>query len=330
MAHTTFSAAPNSSTAPLFRAWGSGLSGALATVGMVKASDLGQIDWATVPAPTSTNIVAGFEIWRFNDTLQATHPIYVKLTYGSSTAQNLARPMVGLSVGKGTDGAGNLIGVLFAEVQLGSALANSNYGYSTNLNTGLVATCSGKSCLTVVTNTGEGVAGSIAFIIERSRTNDGTPTGEGLTVAYAMESLTNTDGTVQSAAPNTFVAIAYASGAANVGPIPVVVPYTIAGAVVGAGASLATGVIAPILPWLAFAPGLAPWQPLAAVSYVPGDAVAGTVVAGRILGRDRPYRVVRYGVGANGWGVHMRPFTSSANSTSILGRAVALMILWED
>lgn len=327
MPHTTFSAAPSAATDALFRAWGKGLSDSLATVGMVRVPTPGEVDWATVLRSTAVRTVAGWQIWAFDDGLP---PLFVKIGFGSSSS-NASRPSLSISVGKGVDGTGGLTGILLPEVRLGDDSSSNSYGISATPNTHLVATCAGRSCLTVIMNAGpEAVCYSSSFIIERSRNNAGEATGDGLSVAYTIEPGAATGGVVAPGPSNTFVAIAYESGQSNVGVVPVVVPYTVAGVVVGAGSSLASGVIAPVLPWIAFAPGLAPWQPLAAVSYVPGDAVANSVISVRILGKDLPYRVVRYGVGANGWGVSIRPFDSFTGGSFTGGRAVALMILWED
>lgn len=90
-----------------FRAWGSALSAALAAVGLTQTADTGQINWTTVTRP-GTNTAAGYEIWRFNDTLQGTAPIFIKLEYGTnSTATG---PQVWITVGTGSNGSGTITG----------------------------------------------------------------------------------------------------------------------------------------------------------------------------------------------------------------------------
>lgn len=90
-----------------FRAWGSALSAALAAVGLTQTADSGQINWLTVSRP-GTNTAAGYEIWRFNDALQATAPIYIKVEYG--TGGSTTRPQIWITVGTGTNGAGTITG----------------------------------------------------------------------------------------------------------------------------------------------------------------------------------------------------------------------------
>jgi hypothetical protein len=108
---------PTNATDAQFRAWGSLVSGKLAAMGLVQTGDTGQINWTTVLAPTAPSLVQGYEVWRFNDALQATVPVFVKLEYGSYTAA--ANPSIWFSVGSGSNGAGALTGVLSARQQIG-------------------------------------------------------------------------------------------------------------------------------------------------------------------------------------------------------------------
>ena len=89
-----------------FRAWGLELSTELDAF-LPKTADTGQINWSTVTRP-ATNTAAGYEIRRFNDALQATAPILIKIEYG--TGANAAFPGVWLTVGTGSNGSGTLTG----------------------------------------------------------------------------------------------------------------------------------------------------------------------------------------------------------------------------
>jgi hypothetical protein len=88
-----------------FRAWGKKISEGLAAVGLVKTSDTGQIDWATVEVP-AINTMAGYEIWRFNDAEQSERPIYIKIEYGRGATEPI--PAIKCSVGRGSNGSGTL------------------------------------------------------------------------------------------------------------------------------------------------------------------------------------------------------------------------------
>ena len=113
----TFSAAPgtwtNVTSDANFRAWGSYVSAQLAAMGLVQTADTGQINWATVTNPGAINTYSGYEIWRFADALQATAPVYIKIQYGEGAATD--GPGMRFQFGSGSDGAGNLTGILSSE-----------------------------------------------------------------------------------------------------------------------------------------------------------------------------------------------------------------------
>ena len=92
-----------------FRAWGKAISDRFAAFGWAKTADTGQIDWATVLAPTSTNQIRGYEVWRMNDALQAQAPVFLKIEYGSSAAI-MSGPSLWFTLGTGSNGTGGLTG----------------------------------------------------------------------------------------------------------------------------------------------------------------------------------------------------------------------------
>lgn len=105
MSLQTFTPQVLNATDAQFRAWGLQISNALAAIGLVKTSDTGQINWATVTTPANFT-AAGYEIWRFDDSLQATDPIFFKLEYGVGSSGSI--PYLKLTVGFSTDGAGTI------------------------------------------------------------------------------------------------------------------------------------------------------------------------------------------------------------------------------
>lgn len=102
-----------------FRAWGSGIAAQLAAIGLVRTADTGQINWSTVTKPAAINTAAGYEIWRFDDALQATKPVFIKIEYGVGGAVD--RPSFWFTFGTQTNGAGTLGGQLSARNQSQSA-----------------------------------------------------------------------------------------------------------------------------------------------------------------------------------------------------------------
>src|SRR3954447_6998637 len=76
-------------------------------LGWVRTSDTGQIDPTTVLKPAAST-PAGYDIFRFDDALQATAPFFLKIEYGLGSGTNVFGWWV--TVGTGTNGAGSLIG----------------------------------------------------------------------------------------------------------------------------------------------------------------------------------------------------------------------------
>ena len=322
----TFMAAPSNASDESFRVWASGISAAIEAVGFVKIPYAGAVDWSTVAAPTVAHTYPAREVFRFDDALQASAPLFFAMEYGCGSSTN--GPGLRISVGKGVDGAGVLTGVLLGQVMSGMATGAASSASNANPQAHRVASCPSKACLVIAMSTTAPVFASATMILERSRDNTGAPTGDGL----LLTTMQGTSAGAASALSNPFYAVAYASGQHSLGAVPVVLPYRVAGNVLGAAGSLSAGVIAPVLPWVAFAPGIAPWQPLAALTYAPGDAVAESEITVRVLGADRRYRVIGVDAGHNGWGSAPRPYEAPGYITSPITslRQAGLMILWED
>jgi len=123
MTTTTWSAAPDNTTDASFRLWGKGISDALAAIGLVQTADSGQINWATVATPPSGSTFQGYEIWRMNDTQQATAPIFFKLEYGSGTTA--ARPAMRFTWGTSSNGSGTITGTVIKTVLTATHSGNS-------------------------------------------------------------------------------------------------------------------------------------------------------------------------------------------------------------
>jgi hypothetical protein len=109
MTTATWSTTNTCTTDAEFRALIVELQGKFSAVGLVQTSDTGQINTSTVAKPTVNNTAAGYDIWRFNDTTQSTAPLYIKLEYGVTGTVTLFGMWI--TIGSGTDGAGNLTGV---------------------------------------------------------------------------------------------------------------------------------------------------------------------------------------------------------------------------
>jgi hypothetical protein len=162
-----------------FRTWGKGVSDAIAATGLVKSADTGQIDWTTVARPAA-NGVAGYEIWKFTDAMQATLPVFIKLEYGVGAAAD--RPQVAVTVGTGTNGAGAINGQANTRNQLLSANSKANGDKLATYISG-----NGRG-LAVCTNLDPTTSGfSQGVIVGRTVDATGTPTADGI-VTYSWRS----------------------------------------------------------------------------------------------------------------------------------------------
>ena len=171
MALVTFSAAMTNATDAQFRAWGKAISDSLQAVGIVKTADSGQIDWATVAAPTAANTQMGYEIYRFNDTLQSTAPVFIRLDFGTGVSSD-NNPALWISVGTGSNGSGALTGEILPEQQnyaSGNAVATTHY-------------ISGSSNRFVIATQGISSSYNIVLTVERTHDSSGSDTSDGVMV----------------------------------------------------------------------------------------------------------------------------------------------------
>jgi len=179
---TTFSAKGGTADTTELRALGSQISAAIASAGMVKTTDTGQINWATATWASGSQ-TWGYEIWRFNDSLQATKPVFIKIVYSQ-----LSSPLMlymAAQIGTGTDGAGNLTSMAGTGVSV-TALADACRG-GTSANPATIDqfyVYGDGSSLVLSSHPGRMVAGSAGYggllFVERVRHTDGTPLGDGV------------------------------------------------------------------------------------------------------------------------------------------------------
>ena len=151
-----------------FRAWGSSISAQLAAVGLVRTSDTGQINWATATWPAVGGAIAGYEMYRFSDSLQDTKPIFIKLEYSAySASRNL--PGIRVTIGTSTNGAGGISGI-------GSVNPMNTGGSAISSPAGCYC-CASPSSLYLVFGQLTSVAAHL--FIERSKDASGQYTGDG-------------------------------------------------------------------------------------------------------------------------------------------------------
>lgn len=108
-----------------FRTWGAEFHASLVSIGLTLTSDTGQINWTTVTRSAASNTTAGYEIWRFNDSLQSTTPIFLKIEFGTGATAN--QPLIWITIGNGSNGSGTLTGLTSARIATSNA-GSTSYG----------------------------------------------------------------------------------------------------------------------------------------------------------------------------------------------------------
>lgn len=174
MSTQTLNVANSNTNTAAFVAWGQGISNALSALGLVKTSDTGQINWATASAPGAAATKVGYEVWKFNDTLQSTAPVFLKIYYGSGNTSSL-NPGLWITVGQATDGAGNLSFTGPGEQNL-IQTSNSTTASACYLS-------GGNNRLSLCLWPSAGSTG-IFFCVERIKDSGGDDTTSGIFVAY--------------------------------------------------------------------------------------------------------------------------------------------------
>lgn len=161
-----------------FQAWVTALHNAINGLGLVQTADTGQINPATVTRP-GTSTFAGYEIWRFDDSLQSTKPVFLKLEYGIATVAD--RPALAITVGTGSNGSGTLTGQIGARRTL---LPTASKTATTTLPTFVSGT---SSRLTLAANQ-DAAANQFGMVIDVERTKDasGAETSHGIVFFTAL------------------------------------------------------------------------------------------------------------------------------------------------
>lgn len=154
-----------------FRTWGLEFSNALSSIGLTQTADTGQVNWATVTRPAAAGD-GGYEIWRFNDSVQLSAPIFLKFIYGTRAT---SAPRIGVQIGTGSDGSGNLTGPTTAVKYINGAFTCSATTATTNYLSNFFY---GSGCLAIVWKIG--VSSNTGFFcISRSCDSSGDPTDIG-------------------------------------------------------------------------------------------------------------------------------------------------------
>lgn len=265
MAKSIFGIAPNNANDSDFRAWGSVLSTQLSNM-LTRVTTTGDINWTTVTKPSGGGTYQGFEVYRFNDTAQTTHPIFLKFEYGSGS--NSTTIGLRLTIGKSCDAAGNIGNILLPATTILTAISSGS---------GSVFNCymsngSGSSLALSITPSNNNSVGLL--LIERAVNSNATINGEGLYVAFKTANYTNNF---------TSHFISYSATTSNtvtgkgIFPAPLDLSTDI---------SLANGTTTPYFPAACLNPSGLYWIPRVALGGAKADCALGAVVTNLLDGFD--------------------------------------------
>ena len=278
MAKSIFGMQLSNETAELFQAWGSTLSAQIGSI-LTRVPQSNDIDWLTTPLPSSGSY-AGSEVYRFNDPLQATAPIFIRFEYGRVSSSNT---QIRATVGKTNDGDSGIGGVLLSPTVVLSAVAAS-----------AVESCyvSGGNAWFALSLAPISVSRGGFFVIERS-VGGGVPNPDALLVGW------------QTSAPDQqqyrFVDYTGATSESVAGGL-VAIPLPLA-----TDRSIANGTAAPIFPAACIGSAGVFWRPRVILGAARQNAGLGEVIAGLIDGNS----YLSLGAGSQGSDQRGSPFATT-------------------
>lgn len=173
----------------VYEEWLQEFSDQLDAIGLTQTADTGQVTIAGITRP-AIGTYNGYQIRIFNDSLQATAPIFIRFDFGTGSGSSNG-PQVGVSVGTGSDGAGNLTATGLDGFTL-TTLARmnpGNFGGFTNNDTlrqSLWCHTEGFLGLSWKNNATAGIGLPGLFAICRTCDDDGVPDGRGMLVDWSV------------------------------------------------------------------------------------------------------------------------------------------------
>ena len=169
-------------SAAQFGVWLTSVRDAFLAVGMEQTADTGQYDPGVTTWPAGGGFEAGYWMFRFTDTLQATAPVYIKIRLGRG-GNYIHQKAYQISFGSGTDGAGTLTGVVSTVQNVSEA---GGLGTQTTLQNYAMFSAADGICFIGIGATTANAFGpwEFAFSLERFRDASGNITGDGLNTMY--------------------------------------------------------------------------------------------------------------------------------------------------
>lgn len=242
-----------------FRAFGLALSTQLSSM-LTKVATSVDIDWNTVPLPTTGQYATNIELYTFSDSTQSTFPLFFRFEYGiTGSSYSLLR----LSIGKSC----NLTTGVLSGILLPATIILENLDQSAVPQTCYISNGDGSSLSYALAPTYIDIGG--ALLIERAFNTNGTINGDGLYVAFRKKTGLNS-ATAWSSYFIAYTAETYKSvTTSGIFPLPLVL---------ATGEGLANGNLTPYFPAACLAPNGLYWLPRVALGGSKVECSAGTIV----------------------------------------------------
>jgi len=179
---TRFSASlvPDCSTTANIRAWAQFIEDLLVTTGgWVVTTDTGQTLPSLLAVPGAPSTKVGYRIYRMNDALQATSPVFIRIDFGSA-AFSSATPGIGLIIGTGSNGSGTITGIVLNFGGSGGTTFLASQSNAVTAFTSYGSAGPGRVCLSMFTSGNSAIQWVMG--IERTKDATGADTGIGLLV----------------------------------------------------------------------------------------------------------------------------------------------------
>lgn len=302
------------------RAWIQIVHDALVAVGLIQTADSGQLVIGSAISPGSPNSSAGYEIWRFNDTLQSTAPVFIKIEYGGGNQAGNSNPAIWITVGTGTNGAGTITGTsIFPRTQM--QIIDPTTGILTGPTRPLWTSGAANRIAQLLCRDGTTNIGNAFWAVERTKDAAGVDTNEGIHVVTRSCCPVNSNTIAPTFWAQTLIFSITTGQTQATGPMCIV---SNEGTATDAGNT-----------------GIFPWQmaskrgnenpPLGWTSYFYGDLNGSVDAVVTMYGSAHTYRTLGAAAGqANTAGIQRAGWRPSSTSTAITAHdSIHFAMRWE-
>lgn len=224
-------------TSEKLRLWVVDLFDKITSHGLVQTADTGQLVPASANVPStggnSGSVLIGYWVFRFNDTLQATAPIFLRVEIRVMGNVGSHIPGFSVTIGSGSNGAGVITGLSTTLASTGDITATTPSLPSLVVNTtSTICSSNARGFFGILYQPGQyrgGVAvvrSPMAFCVSRTQAADGTPTSDGVSLFVQANTPAASNATVNWT--NTYLQTSFldfVAGSVTTAPTGTAVPF---------------------------------------------------------------------------------------------------------